>query len=155
MSRSEYFIFPGGETDTGVWTRRKDESWKNAHDPMTQVQAALSATSRPAQPRQQRYSCSAPNQTYPPRISGGNDDSDPLRAARAARESTERARALALVQAAASRKGGMTPMTSTTDDMESVRGESSLWNAQEVREARKRREAVRGWRRGVGGEDQR
>jgi hypothetical protein len=122
---------------------------------MTEVQAALSSISRPEQPRHQRYTRSTPNQSYSPRISRGDDGDDPLRAARAARESTERARALALVQAAAARNGGMTPMTSRTDDMESVRGESNLWNAQEVREARKRKDAVRGWRRGVGAEDYR
>lgn len=119
---------------------------------MTQVQAALSSTSRPEQPRQKRFSRPTSN---PRHDSGGDTNNDPLRAARAARESTERARALALVQAAAARNSAMTPMTSRTDDTESVRGESSLWNAQEVREARKRREAVRGWRRGIGGGDHR
>lgn len=139
-----------------MWARRKDESWKTAQDPMTQVQAALSSSSQPDQKRQQRYPHAGTGHAYPPRRSVGNDGDDPLRAARAVRESAERARALALVQAAQRCEGAMTSMTSTTtDDLESVRGEGSLWNAHEVREARKRREAVRGWRRGVGGQDQR
>lgn len=116
--------------------RRKDESSKTDQDPMTQVQAALASSSRPpAPPRYQR--------PRPP-TTQSQAPADPLRAARVNRESTERARALALVQAR--RAGGETPRTDRTDGD----GDGNLWNAREVSEARARKEAVRGWRRGVG-----
>jgi hypothetical protein len=104
-------------------------------DPMTQVQAALASSSRP--PALPRY------QSPHPSTAQSHITEDPLRAARANRESTERARALALVQAR--RAGGETPRTDRTDGD----GEGNLWNAREVREARARKEAVRGWRREV------
>ncbi|GHJ87233.1 hypothetical protein NliqN6_3635 [Naganishia liquefaciens] len=116
--------------------RRKDDSAKTAQDPMTYVHAALASSSSSTRAASTRRPHPLPLST--------NDS--PLRAARAARESAERARALALVQARTRDAAVETPRTERADDMG-----SDLWNRDEVREARRRKEAVRGWRRGVGG----
>ncbi|KAJ9100626.1 hypothetical protein QFC21_003670 [Naganishia friedmannii] len=131
-----------------ITLRRKEEDRKRGDDPMTHVQAALSSTDTRAQPRQQqnRY-----HQASRPSIPG---NMDPLLAARTSRESAERARALALISSARRQADSVsvgtidaewTPARSTRTADE----EGDLWNPKEVREARRRREAVRGWRNGV------
>lgn len=116
---------------------------------MTHVQAALSSTDARSQSKTQNPRYNQPSRQPNPA------NGDPLLAARANRESTERARALALIASARAQADsasvgtgdtGWTPARSsrTTDD-----NEGDLWNPREVREARRRREAVRGWRNGV------
>lgn len=115
---------------------------------MTHVQAALSSTDTRSQPRQvqNRY-----HQSSRPLNTGS---ADPLLTARTSRESAERARALALISSARRQvdsasvgrsDAGWTPARSTR----TVDEEGDLWNPKEVREARRRREAVKGWRNGV------
>lgn len=116
--------------------RRKEEANKMRNDPLMVVQSALSVSQTKARPEYERTT----NRPIP--TTAGS--SDPT-AARIARESSERSRALALIneakrkQAAASLTA--TPSTAVGGGIEY----SDMWNAQEVREARKRRDAVKGW----------
>lgn len=71
--------------------------------------------------------------------------------ARLARESSERSRALALIQET-KRKQLSDSVTATPGSLAAGRSEyGDQWNAAEVREAKRRKDAVRGWARGVGG----
>jgi hypothetical protein len=72
--------------------------------------------------------------------------SSALEAARLNRESNERSRALALINETKKKQLAASSVVATPSTVAGPSDEySNLWNAQEVREARQRRDAVKGW----------
>ena len=118
--------------------RRKEEASKIRNDPLMLVQSALSTSQKKANPIYERHQRTIPAASTDPS------------AARIARESSERSRALALINEA-KRKQAAASLSATPSTVAGGGNEySDMWNAQEVREARRRREAVRGWAGEVG-----
>jgi len=110
------------------------------NDPLMVVQSALSTSQARVKPDFERT-----NRTLPS-TAGSSDPS----AARIAREHSERSRALALISEA-KRKQAAASLTATPSTVIAGGNEySDMWNAQEVREARRRRDAVKGWVGDVG-----
>ncbi|THV06963.1 hypothetical protein K435DRAFT_710690 [Dendrothele bispora CBS 962.96] len=120
------------EEDEATQERRKrDLARKSVHDPLTSITHQLAASSKGS-------SSSRPKRALPPSASSSQNSQT---TARLTRESSERERALALIErkkreaAKASRMGSMTPSTvhGGLDDRESEYGD--MYNKQAVEEA--------------------
>ncbi|KAF5346054.1 hypothetical protein D9756_010828 [Leucocoprinus leucothites] len=122
---------------------RREAQRKYKHDPLTNIEQQLASRSQSSSSTSSKsHSRPRPRSSYPPTSSSSSVD--PSVQARLQRESSERERALALIQRKKELEGNMTPSTVYGGDDEGYR---DVYNRQEVEDAHRRRDRRRHWDR--------